>query len=262
MLKRTLHSTLLMLGVFLLSAPFAIAEDGEKVIQGNATVEINGDKQQVSFGAKRGHTGEVKEMIKELIGTDGQIFGYGTVIGPDGVKREFNLNNIDEVLAGLPEAVRGQVERAKGMLRAQYNATGFVIGPNGKKTNITIGVKQGANDLPDEIRKMVKAHIHSSHGNISSSWRAVIIGPDGNTTEFGIGSEVGKSEFLNELPEVVRGHIKSSIDLRPTDARRMNDKLDSIDLRPTDARRMSDKLDSILRRLEQLERDIQKLKNE
>jgi hypothetical protein len=150
--------------------------------------------------------GTSKKQTSKNQSSSGSISFHTIIVGPDGVVKEEkgeknldgNLLNNKQMLKGLPEQVRKQVEEAMkkagqtGALRMKIEAD-KVPAIMAKKIDIGALLKNAGTDLPADVRKQLLEAMQGMDasgmkiGNVQA--RAIVIGPDGKKQEYNFGSE-------------------------------------------------------------------------
>ena len=150
--------------------------------------------------------GTSKKQTSKNQSSSGSISFHTIIVGPDGVVKEEkgeknldgNLLNNKQMLKGLPEQVRKQVEEAMkkagqtGALRMKIEAD-KIPAIMAKKIDIGALLKNAGTDLPADVRKQLLEAMQGMDasgmkiGNVQA--RAIVIGPDGKKQEYNFDSE-------------------------------------------------------------------------
>lgn len=241
----------------------------DHAVKGNATQDksTRGAKNSQQSGSSQSSSKSSKQFSR-------QSSGRAVIVGPDGKRREFKFSDDEldgKVLQGLPKNLREQILRSmkaqhgKGKATAGSFGRAFMIGPDGKKREIKFGT--GANSLhlkglPQEIRvRIQKALTHKGvhEHRIQTTNRGIIIGPDGEKHEFKIdGRNSGeKIEILvQQLPANVREEVRKAMALQ---FKRVHSHSHAEHAHSHDKKPSPDKLDLILKRLNQLQKQVDAL---
>ena len=158
-----------------------------------------------------------------------RMSGKIVVVGPDGVKKEFDLGNAHKDCDAKGYSIQVRVDDGKVT----------VIGPKGKKQEFNIdekgdkdhSVKVEVRDgkltidgdgkpqkidlegLKEQVEKGVK------RGHIMG--KAVIIGPDGKPTEIDLGAKLGNLDLDQLLPKEARKQLDKALEGQPEHIRKM-----------------------------------------
>lgn len=196
--------------------------------------------------------------------TKRSVTGRAIIVGPDGRKREikFDGGKVDEKsLKDLPKDIRVRVlDAVKGKdVNARSFGRAIIVGPDGTKREFKFEGKHpphGAHlkDLPEDVRKKLHELMKNKGGVISVtvSGKGVVIGPDGKKRVFEFkdvkgGGNADIDITLKKLPADVRGTVRQLIVERHKSHAKVK-------------KHGGDKLDLILKRLENLQKQVDELR--
>lgn len=195
-------------------------------------------------------SGTSKNQTSKNQSSSGNISYHTIIVGPDGVVKEEKVEkNIDgnalnhkQMLKGLPEAVRKQVEDA--MKQAQQNGVLEIKAEANKmpaRIEIMPLLKNAGADLPADVRKQLMKAMQGidasgmSVGNVQA--RAIVIGPDGKKQEYNFGGDTNRTPITKTLKAAGKESATTKTD-----------------------KKVLDTLSKILDRLEKIENELEMLK--
>lgn len=251
-----------------------INSDGKKT-------EFQLGKDKIDWSKLKGLPDHVLIRIKKAIAEQAEhekkhrpvvrTYGKAVIVGADGKKQviEFGDKGIDEkVLQKLPKNVRIRVEKAIKGVPAHGKAVGkaVIIGADGQKREIEFDVKngQGASlkGLPKHIQLRIEEAMKDRKKGGTYSFSAskigtgVFIGPDGKKHVFRFNPDTfeWQKKLLPEMPAKAREHLLSALKNKGYLVKQ------EIRINKDSKGASSDKLDLILKRLDQLEKQMQELR--
>ncbi|MGI9444467.1 MAG: hypothetical protein ACR2N1_18485 [Rubripirellula sp.] len=195
-----------------------------------------------------------KKQTSKQQSSSGKISYHTIIVGPDGIVKEEKVEkNIDggvlnnkQILKGLPEQVRKQVEAAmkqagqNGVLQMKIEADKLpAMIPN--KIEIMPLLKNAGADLPADVRKQLMKAMQGIDtsgmqvGNVQA--RAIVIGPDGKKQEYNFGSDKNSAPNTKTIKPVSKESGTTKTD-----------------------KKVLETLSKILDRLEKLENELETLK--
>ena len=191
--------------------------------------------------------GASKKQTSKDQSSSGNISYHTIIVGPDGIVKEEKVEKkIDgsvldnkQILKGLPEQVRKQVEAAmkqaakNGALQIKNEADKLpAIMPN--KIDIMPILKNAGADLPADVRKQLMKAIQGMDasgmkiGNVQA--RAIIIGPDGKKQEYNFGGDTNSTLNTKAFKPVSKENETTKTDKKVLDTlSKILDRLDKIE---------------------------------